>query len=156
MRRRDKEIEDRAEIDAIIRGCQVCRLALAVENEPYIVPVSFGYDGASLFFHSAASGRKIDFLESNHRVCFELDRNVRLQTDAKTACKWTFAYESVIGYGRASELTDPAEKTRGLDQVMLHYSGRVWELDASMLERTRVWKIAIDSLTGKRSEEKAS
>jgi hypothetical protein len=32
----------------------------------------------------------------------------------------------------------------------------VWELDASMLERTRVWKIAIDSLTGKRSEEKAS
>jgi nitroimidazol reductase NimA-like FMN-containing flavoprotein (pyridoxamine 5'-phosphate oxidase superfamily) len=155
MRRRDKEIQDRAEIDAIIRGCQVCRLALAVENEPYIVPVSFGYDGASLFFHSAASGRKIDFLESNNRVCFELDRNVKLHADAKTACRWTFAYESVIGYGWVSELTDPAEKTRGLDQVMLHYSGRVWELDASMLERTRVWKIAIDSLTGKRSEEKA-
>lgn len=156
MRRRDKEIRERAEIDAIIRGCQVCRLAFAMENEPYVVPVSFGYDGASLFFHTAPSGRKIDFLEANGRVCFELDRDVRLQPDAETACKWTFAYESVIGYGRVSELTDPAEKTRGLDQVMLQYSGRKWELDASMLERTRVWRIAIDSLTGKRSEEKAS
>ena len=56
MRRTDKEIPSRGEIDAVIRGCQVCRIALALENEPYIVPVSFGYDGASLFFHTAGSG----------------------------------------------------------------------------------------------------
>jgi len=156
MRRRDKEIQSRGEIDAIIRGCQVCRLAFAVENEPYIVPVSFGYDGASLFFHTAESGKKIDFLGSNNRVCFEFDHNVRLQADPKTACKWTFLYESVIGYGTVSELTDPAEKTRGLDQIMLHYSGRQWEFTASLMTKTRVWQVLIDSLTGKRAEEKAT
>ena len=156
MRRKDKEIPSRGEIDAIIRGCQVCRLALAVENEPYIVPVSFGYDGASLFFHTAESGKKIEFLEVNNRVCFEFDRNVRLQADPKTSCKWTFLYESVIGYGTVSELTELAEKTRGLDQVMLHYSGTQWEFNASVLAKTRVWQILIDSLTGKRAEEKAT
>ena len=156
MRRRDKEIQSRGEIDAIIRGCQVCRLAFAVENEPYIVPVSFGYDGASLFFHTAESGKKIEFLGSNNRVCFEFDCNVRLQADPTTACKWTFLYESVIGYGTVSELTDPAEKTRGLDQIMFHYSGRQWEFTASLMPKTRVWQVLIDSLTGKRAEEKAT
>ena len=156
MRRKDKEIPSRSEIDAIVRGCEVCRLAFAVENEPYIVPVSFGYDGTSLFFHTAASGKKIEFLEVNNRVCFEFDRNVRLQTDPETSCKWTFLYESVIGYGRVSELTDPAEKTRGLDQVMRHYSARQWEFNASVLAKTRVWQILIDSVAGKRAEEKAT
>jgi nitroimidazol reductase NimA-like FMN-containing flavoprotein (pyridoxamine 5'-phosphate oxidase superfamily) len=156
MRRRDKEIAGRGDIDAIIRGCEVCRLALAVENEPYIVPVSFGYDGDSLFFHTAVSGKKIEFLELNNRVCFEFDRNVRLQTDPETACKWTFLYESVVGYGTVSELTDPAEKSRGLDQIMLHYSGKQWEFNASVFAKTRVWQIRIDSLTGKRAEEKAN
>jgi nitroimidazol reductase NimA-like FMN-containing flavoprotein (pyridoxamine 5'-phosphate oxidase superfamily) len=155
MRRKDKEIPSLREIDAIIRGCDVCHLALALENEPYIVPVSFGYNGAAFFFHTAQSGRKIEFLESNNRVCFEFERNVRLQADPDAACKWTFAFESVIGYGRVSELIDPAEKARGLNQIMLHYSGREWELDTPLLARTRVWQVLIDSLTGKRAEEKA-
>jgi nitroimidazol reductase NimA-like FMN-containing flavoprotein (pyridoxamine 5'-phosphate oxidase superfamily) len=156
VRRRDKEIPSRSEIDAIIRGCEVCRLAFAVENLPYIVPVSFGYDGDSLFFHTAASGKKIEFLEVNNRVCFELDRNVRLRTDPKVSCKWTFLYESVVGHGTVAELTDPAEKIRGLDQIMLHYSGKQWEHNASVLAKTRVWQILIDSVTGKRAEEKAT
>jgi nitroimidazol reductase NimA-like FMN-containing flavoprotein (pyridoxamine 5'-phosphate oxidase superfamily) len=154
MRRKDKEIPSRREIDAIIHGCDVCRLALAVENEPYIVPVSFGYDGAALFFHTAQSGKKIEFIESNNRVCFEFERNVTLQASPDAACKWTFAFESVIGYGRVAELIGPVEKARGLDQIMLHYSGRQWELDTPLLARTRVWQVLIDSLTGKRAEEK--
>ena len=156
MRRRDKEIGSRGEIDEIIRDCLVCRLALAVENEPYIVPVSFGYDGESLFFHTASSGRKIEFLEANNRVCFEFERNVRLHSDPEVSCKWTFAFESVIGQGRVVELTDAAEKTGGLDQVMLHYSGKQWEFNQKLLSLTRVWRISIDSISGKRSEEKAT
>ena len=96
----------------------------------------------------------VDFIEANNRVCFELDRNVKLQTDPENSCKWTFLYESVVGYGAVSELTEPAEKTRGLDQVMLHYSGRQWEFNASVLAKTRVWQILIDSVTGKRAVEK--
>jgi hypothetical protein len=44
MRRTDKEIRSREEIDEIIRGSHVCRIAMAMDNMPYIVPVSFGYD----------------------------------------------------------------------------------------------------------------
>jgi hypothetical protein len=62
----------------------------------------------------------------------------------------------VIGYGTVSELTDPAEKARGIDQIMLQYSGRQWEINASVLAKARVWQVGIESLTGKRGEEKAS
>jgi nitroimidazol reductase NimA-like FMN-containing flavoprotein (pyridoxamine 5'-phosphate oxidase superfamily) len=47
MRRTEKEI-GRAEIDAIIRRSQVCRLGLSDQGEPYVVPLCFGYDGQAL------------------------------------------------------------------------------------------------------------
>ena len=154
MRRHDKEITSRREIDAIIRSALVCRIALANGNEPYVVPVSFGYDGEALFIHTAKSGRKIEFIEANNRVCFELEDNVSLQVDDGDACKWTFAFESVIGYGTITELETAGERARGLNQIMLHYSGREWEIDEAAIATTRVWRIDIESVTGKRSEEK--
>ena len=43
MRRKDREITDRAEIEAIIAKAQVCRLAMVDEDLPYIgKPVAAG------------------------------------------------------------------------------------------------------------------
>ena len=154
MRRHDKEIISRREIDAIMRSALVCRIACAHGNEPYVVPVSFGYDGKALFIHTATRGRKIEFIENNNRVCFELEANVALKTDDGDACKWTFEFESVIGYGTIIELDSTEEKSRGLNQIMLHYSGREWEIDEAATATTRVWRIDIESVTGKRSQEK--
>ena len=154
MRRHDKEIPDREEIDGIIRSAMVCRIAFADGDEPYVVPVSFGYDGESLYIHTAKTGRKLDFIEANNRVCFELEGHVSLETDDRDACTWTFAFESVIGYGTISELGTSEEKARGLNQIMLHYSGREWKIEPSATATTRVWRIDIESITGKRSAEK--
>jgi hypothetical protein len=52
------------------------------------------------------------------------------------------------------ELLDPPSKAAGLNQIMLHYSGRSWEFDPSTLARTRVWRVALEELTGKRSSLK--
>jgi nitroimidazol reductase NimA-like FMN-containing flavoprotein (pyridoxamine 5'-phosphate oxidase superfamily) len=154
MRRLDKEITSRDEIDAIIRAAQVCRLAFADRSEPYVVPVSFGYDGDALYIHTARTGRKIEFIEANNRVCFEFEANVSIQADEGDACAWTFEFESVIGYGTIAELENTEDKARGLNQIMLHYSGREWKIDEAQMSTTRVWRIAIESLTGKRSAEK--
>lgn len=154
MRRTDKEIVDRSEIDQVIRRSEVCRLAFAVDDEPYVVPVSFGYDGESLFFHTAKAGRKIDFIRRNNRVCFEVSTDVRLVRHADDPCAWSFAFASVIGYGRVTELLSPEDERLGLNQIMLQYSGRQWQFDERSLISTRVWRIEIDSMTGKRSSEK--
>lgn len=151
MRRQEKQITEREEIDAIIYAGEVCRLAMARENEPYLVPLSFGYDGRALYLHTAETGKKIDFFEANHQVCFEVEHQVRLTVDDALACKWSFSFKCVVGYGTISEITDPAQKEQGLAHIMRHYSQKQWRFNEKAVAKTRVWKISIQSVTGKQS-----
>ena len=154
MRRTDREVTARAEIDDIVRASLVCRVAMARDNLPYLVPLCFGYDGTALYVHTAAEGKKIEHFEANQQVCFEFERNVELRRDSHSACKWSMTYESEIGYGTIGELLEPVDKEKALNEIMRQYSGRNWPLHASSVASVRVWKIAIASITGKRSVTK--
>ena len=154
MRRSDKEITDLDTIHGIVRGCEVCRLGLAVDGEPYVVPISFGFDGEAVYFHTAKNGRKIDMMTANPRACVQFERNVELVTNDDDACAWTFSYESVIGFGSVTELVRDKDKIHGLNRIMQHYSGRNWSFPEQPMSSTRVWRVDLDILTGKRSEHK--
>jgi nitroimidazol reductase NimA-like FMN-containing flavoprotein (pyridoxamine 5'-phosphate oxidase superfamily) len=151
MRRHEKEIFLRSDIDAVIHGCQICHLAMAMDNRPYVVPISFGYDGTHLFFHSALEGLKIEYLKANPQVCFQMERGVKLVTAASGPCHWTFHFESVVGHGTAAEMRDAADKRYGLDQIVVHYRGAGGDYSEAALSALSVWRITIDALTGKRS-----
>jgi uncharacterized protein len=151
MRRTDKEIVSREEMDGIIRGSHVCRIAMAMDNMPYIVPVSFGYDGESIYIHTAKEGKKINYFRNNNNVCFEFERNVKLVGDPENACRWTFFYESVIGFGKIFELKSLEQRENGLNKIMSLYSGKEWVFGEDPLKNIRVWKIEIASMTGKKS-----
>jgi len=154
LRRKDKEITDRGLIDRIIAGCQVLRLGLAQDNVPYIVPLSFGYDGSALYFHTALTGRKIAAMEVNPGVCFEFEQGVTLVSHERNPCNWTFSYQCVMGSGTVSELVDLEEKTDGLLQVMRQYGPGEWNFTRESMDGIRVWKVAIESITGKQSKDK--
>ena len=155
MRRSDKAIVERRQIDEIIRGSLVCRLALVQAGQPYLVPLSFGYDGAALYFHTALDGRKIDGFLAGGEVCFECERNVEVRRDPQNACKWSMNYESVIGYGTISELTAAEEKRHALNLIMRQYSGQDWTFDDAAMTKTRAWRLTITSLSGKASKAKS-
>lgn len=154
MRRTDKEITDRGLIDRIIAGCQVVRLGLAKDNVPYLVPLSFGYDRSALYFHTALTGRKIDCMEANPVVCFEFEQGVTLLSHESNPCNWTFSYQCVMGHGTACELVETDEKTFGLLQVMRQYGPGEWSFTRESLDGIRVWKVAIEGITGKQSKDK--
>jgi hypothetical protein len=154
LRRKDKELTDREVIDRIIEACDICRLALAKNNVPYLVPVSFGYDGGAIYFHTALVGRKLEFIAANPAVCFEFEHNVALKSHPTDPCDWTFSYQCVIGYGMVSELVEAEEKTLGLKQVMRQYDPqRDWSFTPASMAAIRVWKIEIESLSGKQSKD---
>ena len=156
MRRAEKEIESREDVDAIIRGSQVCRIALAMDNMPYIVPVSFGYDGVSIYIHTAKEGKKLDIININNNICFEFERNIELLGNQDNPCRWSVSYESVIGFGNIYELESIEDRKYGLKQIMSQYSGKEWIFSDNKLNNIRVWKIKIDSITGKRSVKMAT
>jgi len=101
MRRKDKEISDLSAIEAIINKATVCRLAMANGDKPYLVPMSFGYQDHSLYFHGALKGQKIDMLKKNPTVCFEIDVSVEAVSN-DDACAWSMQFQSVIGFGKAA------------------------------------------------------
>jgi uncharacterized protein len=154
MRRNDKEILDRASIDEIIIRAEVCRLGLCVDNKPYVVPVSHGYDGNNIYFHTAQEGKAIDYISINSQVCFEFEHDVHIQMNDTRACGWTHSFYSVIGFGIVNELTDANRKIYALNRVMEHYSGKEWDFEVDMLAKIRTWCISIDQITGKQSLDK--
>ncbi|MCF8144697.1 MAG: pyridoxamine 5'-phosphate oxidase family protein [Deltaproteobacteria bacterium] len=150
MERKEKEIKDSAEIAAVIRKADICRLALSVDNRPYIVPLNFGFDGDCLYFHTAQAGKKIDMIRQNAAVCFELEAGCGL-VRAETPCDWSMTYQSVVGYGTASLLKGAEEKRRALDVIMEHYSGRPGQYPDRLVDRLAIIRVTIQSMTGKRS-----
>ena len=152
MRREEKEITDRAEIDAIIRSCKTCRLAMSDGDQPYVVPLCFGYDGSALYFHCAPEGRKLDILRANPRVCVEFDIAGEV-AEASRACSWGIGFQSVIAFGIALFVEEPEEKRTALGLLMAQYARPGQEFpfpDASVIHTTII-KVPIDQITGKQS-----
>jgi uncharacterized protein len=150
MRRKDKEITGREALDDIINRSQVCRLGLCDGGTPYIVPMSFGYDGKSLYFHGAAEGRKIEVLRKNGKVCFELDIDTEV-VRGDSPCNFSMRYRCVMGEGRASFVEDPEEKKRGLEVIMKQY-GDEGSLPEGALDKIAVIRVDIEGMSGKKSK----
>ncbi len=150
MRRKDKEITDRDVIDSIINESIFCRLAFSEDDRPYVVPLTFGYDGTTLYFHGASEGKKIDILRKNSKVCFEFDSDgVPIPSDE--ACSWSVRYKSVIGYGKARLIEDIDAKIRALEIIMRHYSDQPFVYPEEKVKKTAVIGIDIEAVKGKMS-----
>lgn len=150
MRRKDKEIKGMAEIEAIIERSMVCRLALADENRPYIVPMCFGYNNKTLYFHTANKGKKLEILKKNNFVCFEFDIDYE-PIKADKACDWTMKYKSVIGYGKALFIEEFESKCHALDIILQNYSNKKFIYPEANVKNTTVIKVEIEHMTGKMS-----
>ena len=149
MGKKNRVIADRAKMEAIIRACKVCRLGMADDGEPYVVPMSFGYHGEAVYLHTGLTGRKIEILCRNPRVCLEFDiLDGMIESDR--GCGWSMYFRSVLVFGNARELVDPEEKRSGLAAIMAQYSPGDYTFPDEILERTAVIRVEIESMTGRK------
>jgi hypothetical protein len=148
MRRNEREIKNRKNIDGIISRCRVCHLAMSDDGQPYILPLNFGYDGRFLYFHAAPEGRKIDIIKRNNRVGFEFDILHEIVA-AEQACDWGAKYESVIGSGKAEIIDDLEAKKQALKWIMRQYGGGTWDFPEEILQKTLIFRVSILEISGK-------
>ena len=151
MRRKEKEIQDKDLIERVINNALYCHLACSFQDVPYLVPLAFGFDGDSVYIHTARSGKKIDILTQNPSVCLGFELDVSMLKDPDSACDWSFEFQSVIASGVIEEITELEDKSAGLSLIMDHYSNQNWEYPSQQLAKTRVWRIRITEITGKQS-----
>jgi nitroimidazol reductase NimA-like FMN-containing flavoprotein (pyridoxamine 5'-phosphate oxidase superfamily) len=150
MRRKEQEITDRTTLESVLQRATVCRLGLAAGDEPYVVPVSFGYQDSCLYVHSSPEGKKVEMIRKNPRVCFEVDVDTELVRKGGS-CSWSVRYRSVIGWGRAAFLTDEEEKRYALDVIVAHYGAEPGGYTEKALREVAVIRISVEEMTGKKS-----
>ena len=152
MRRKDREISDREQIVSVLEEAEVCRVALQAEPAPYIVPLSYGFswkEKLEIYFHSADAGRKLELIESNNNVGFEIDCGQELVT-GEDACSWGMKFKSLIGTGRIYMLEDKDERNEALSVILKHYGHEGNPVyNGSIFEKTKVLRLVVDKITGK-------
>lgn len=153
MRRKDRQVNEAREMEKIISRCQVCHLALSdLNGQPYALALNFGYKpGAvpALYFHCARQGKKLDLIRVNPKAAFIIDRELGLIT-GPMACDWGMNYESIMGTGNLTIVSDPEEQKRGLDLIMAHYGNSTPTYSPQSLKDTLVLKLTLKEMTGKR------
>lgn len=153
MRRNDREITDPQQIQAFIRAEQILRVAFSDNGEIYIVPVNYGYvheDGRSIiYFHGAQAGRKYTLSQNAPLVGFEIDGNYRPLPN-ELPCKFSAAFQSVIGTGQVRLVTDEEEKIQGLNAIMAQVTGKTdWQFPPQSLAGVAVYRLEVHSMTCK-------
>lgn len=102
------------QIQNVLTSQVMGRLACTDGKQPYIVPVTYTYDGKYIYGQTN-EGAKLNMLRKNPAVCFEVD----MLTDMRN-------WQSVIVYGKFEELKDKeSEKARDI------LFGRVFSLMTS-------------------------
>ncbi len=150
MRRINREIKDTKEIISVIKKNIICRIALVDGDKPYLIPVNYGYKDNALYIHTAKEGQKLDIIEKNHNIVFEIV-DMMEHVVGKTPCEGTMRFVSVIGKGKVHIISDIEEKKKGLDIISKHHGYDEYDFDDDEADTVTILKIDIEELKGKKA-----
>ena len=141
-----------SEIDDLFHKQLVGRIGCNYENEVYIIPMSYAYDGKYVYCHSY-EGKKMEMMRKNPKVCFQVD-------EMKDMANW----KSAIAWGKFEELTDKKERNKALKILLQRrlpiissittHLGETWPFSSESREELDkipgiVFRISIKEKTGK-------
>ena len=152
MTKRERQITDEAQITAILDAGKVLHLGLAVDNEPYVVPMNYGYtmeDGKlTLYLHSALRGKKLDMIRKNPSVFFEIDCDL-MPFEGRVPCQYGLVYSSLMGRGTAVLVEDVEEKKQAMTVLMKTQTGKDFTFEDRLVSIVAVIRIDVTEYTAK-------
>ena len=152
MTKRELQITDESRIRQILDTAKVLHLGLSVNDEPYVVPMNYGYvmeeDKLVLYLHSAVRGKKLDMIRQNPKVFFELDCD-RIPFEGEKPCQYGLSYASVMGRGRARIVEDVEEKKKAMSILMKTQTEKDFSFDDRLVSIVAVIRIDVAEYTAK-------
>ena len=152
LTKREVKITDPEGIRRILDTGKVLYLGLAVDNEPYVVPMNYGYaleDGKlTLYLHSAVKGRKLEMLRANPNVFFTIDC-YRSPFEGKVACQYGLSYTAIAGRGTAALVEDVEEKKRAMTVLMKTQTGKDFSFEDRLVSIVAVIRIDVTEYAAK-------
>ncbi len=153
IRRKEKEVTDRAEMVRVLVAARYITMAMCDEDGPYLATLTHGYDERrnAIYFHCAHEGRKVDALKRDNRVWGQAMVDLGY---AEGSCD--HLYETTQFRGKVTFVQDMDEKRHAL-MVMIHKNERdpgtvvAEQVTDESVKNVNIGRIDIDLMTGKRS-----
>lgn len=151
MRRKDRALSE-ADSWQLLCEAPVGHLGLSDEDGvPYVIPLNHVVVDGDIFFHCAGSGRKLDIMRVNPKVCYEVNSFLGVEAAAR-ACNFSAFFESAIAFGEAYELADADKKLLVLNQLAKKYAPPAVDYEqvsAADTAMVHVVGIKVHNVTGK-------
>ena len=146
MRRHDRETGTEKAWEMLENADYMTLSMMGAEGVPYGVTLSFARVENALYFHCANAGYKLDSLRKNPAVCVNAVRQQRTKAE-----EFTVAFESAVAFGIACEVTEQAEKERGLLAICKKYAPENAGAAAYIAQypQVSVWRIDVREISGK-------
>ena len=150
-RRKERRMKTSRDMELLLERMPVGRLAVITEDGPYVIPVNYLFFEGNIYFHSGQTGRKMEALQTDSRVCFLVD-DVGPQVVWEQGCGISQIYDSVICFGKAENVEGPLEKKRILEAMVRKFVPQDHPFPAlkdQNILKTAVIRIVIESMSGK-------
>jgi len=143
---------ERAEVYAILDAHFLCHIGYVIDGQPYVTPTGYWRHGDRIYWHGSSASRMLRAQTAGIPVCLTvtlLDGFVL----ARSGFHHSINYRSVMAFGQARRIDDPAEKRAALDAYVERiYPGRNAELrpiEPQELKGTTVLGMAIEEASAK-------
>ena len=149
VRRKDREITNLEILRKVLKSTKYITIALCMDNEPYLVSLSHGYDEKQncIYFHCANEGKKLVYVKSNNKVWGQAVQDYGVTDECD------YAYTSVHFSGRIFMMDDLGEKQHAIEVMVPQLSpnpeAKLAKIKPEKLASTAMGRIDITHMTGK-------
>lgn len=142
---------------------KVCHVGFTLDDQPYVVPMSYGRLGDQLLIHGSVASRLMKNLEAGLKCCVTVT-HLDGMVYARSTFNSSMNYRSVMVFGVARSITDPDEKRLCIQKLVDHLMpGRradlrkstIKELNATSLLAIPIETFSVKSRTGPPEDKKS-
>lgn len=135
------------EVDDLLARNRYGHFACSHNDQPFVLPIYYVYDKPDIYIYTTA-GLKSETIAENPKVCLQVEE-----------IEETGAWRSVVVFGLAEQITEPAERERAIETIkstnptLLPALAIKWSNDWMRKNVEVVYRIKIASSNGRLSSD---
>ena len=157
MRKKSREMDSQWALEVMRKAPYITVSFIDEAGNPYGLPLSLASDdGVNWYFHGALDGKKLEAIKVHPDVCLSAVTRCAPTVGPKDG-SFTLQYKSALAFGKATMVTDDAEKIHALrlicERFLPQHMDAFDQSVARSLSRTAVVRITLtEPPTGKRKQ----
>jgi hypothetical protein len=145
-------VYDREKVYSILDEGLVCHVGFVADGKPVVIPTGYGRKGDMLYFHGSPASRMFQTLGKGVDVCITVTL-IDGVVMARSAFHHSMNYRSVVIFGKATPVHNPAAKREALQVFTEHVAPGRWQQirqpSEKELQSTSVLAIPLNEVSAK-------